>query len=384
MCSRSDRVPGAPVEIPAFPDITDVRSGDDVCVMQPHTEPAEVDPQRVSGVPGAGSPQWATVFEKHLGNGPGGYAWCVTQEGAPVSSGAWGYARMPQDTEDGQGVPFTVDTRCNLASVSKTVTATALFAMVDQGLVASVNDLFWPVLAAEMSGVTPARGVPTVTMSELLTMVSRLPEDGTLYTPGGESVTAFLEGYLESAAVLPRQGYVYSNTNFTILQEVIAQVAGAQGQGGYLEWVQADVLEKVGVDVAVFSPVPDDPATATLSYDPSNPTTPGRFWPEMQCVGPGGWIGSASSVATFLAGVSSGFVMSKALSGFMMQQLFGWYHAGTSNGLAYHHNGGLTEGGSGLSTGVVHFPEGCDAVLLSNKPYTGIIALMVEAYETRA
>src|SRR5215207_3425459 len=192
---------------------------------------------------------------------------------------------MPQDTEDGPGEPFTVDTRCNLASVSKTVTATALFAMVDQGLIASANDLFWPLVTTTMSGVKPARGGATVTMSELLTMVSRLPEDGTLYTPGGESVTMFLEHYLETAAVQPRQRYVYSNTNFTILQEVITAVAGAQEAGGYVDWVRAEVLEKLGVDVAVFSPVTDDPTTATLTYDPGNPTAPGRFWPEMQCVG---------------------------------------------------------------------------------------------------
>ena len=68
----------------------------------------------------------------------------------------------------------------------------------------------------------------------------------------------------------------------------------------------------------------------------------------------------------------------------MMQELFGWYHAGTHDGLAYHHNGGLTHAGSGVSTGVVRFPDGSDAVLLSNKPSPGIIALMVEAYETRA
>jgi CubicO group peptidase (beta-lactamase class C family) len=307
------------------------------------------------------------------------------QSGQVAASGAAGYARMPQDTPDGQGVPFTVDTRCNLASVSKTLTATALFAMVDRGWVTSVNDPFWPLLANVMPGVTPAAGVETVTMGELLTMLSRLPEDGTLYTPGGESSTQFVENYLASEAILPSQRYVYSNTNFTILQEVIAAVAGEMDQGGYLNWVQSAVLARLGIDLDVFSPFPDDQATATLSYDPAATQGPGTYWPQMQCVGPGGWIGTATSVATYLAGVSSGAIMPQPLSAFMMGELFGWYHAGTGAGLAYHHNGGLTtSSGSGLSTGVVHFPDHCDAVLLTNTPYKGIIALMVDAYQSRA
>ena len=52
----------------------------------------------------------------------------------------------------------------------------------------------------------------------------------------------------------------------------------------------------------------------------------------------------------------------------MMQQLFGWYHAGISDGLAFHHNGDLTHDGSGVSTGFVHFSDGSDAVLLTNAP----------------
>ena len=97
---------------------------------QPHTEPAEVDP-RPTPRPGTGTtPQWGRVFADALAHGPGGYAYCVMKDGELASVGSWGFARMPADTPDHQGVPFDIDTRCNLASVSKTVTATALFAMV--------------------------------------------------------------------------------------------------------------------------------------------------------------------------------------------------------------------------------------------------------------
>jgi CubicO group peptidase (beta-lactamase class C family) len=350
---------------------------------QPRTGPAERDPRAVEEPEATGTPQWAKVFEA-LQRPFGGYAFCVMRAGAVVASGSWGYARMPPDTPDGAGVPFTLDTRCNLASVSKTVTATALFAMVDKGWLPSVNEVFWPVLSPAMPGVRPAGGVDSVTMAELLTMVSRLPEDSTLYIPDGESVLQFLESYLATQAVRPRQEYVYSNTNFTILQQVIDVVAARQGYGGYLEWVQSAVLGPLGIDTEVFSPVPDDATTGTLSYDPARPTAPGHWWPPMQCIGAGGWIGSANTVAAYLSGVSNGGVIPRPLTGFMRQQLFGWYHAGTSDGLAFHHNGDLTHDGSGLSTGVVSFPDGSNAVLLTNAPYAGIIRLIVRAYQTRS
>ena len=306
------------------------------------------------------------------------------KDGELASVGSWGFARMPADTPDHQGVPFDIDTRCNLASVSKTVTATALFAMVAKDWVASVNEPFWPILAAALPGVTPASGVASVTLGELLMMLARLPEDGALYTHDGQTVLEFVEAYVQTNAVLPRQGYVYSNTNFTILQTVISTLAAANQQKDYVDWVQAAILQPLNIDTTVFSPVPDDQAGGTLTYDSAKPQAAGYWWPPMQCIGPGGWIASARSLVTYLAGISSPDVLGPDLSGFMMQELFGWYHAGTHDGLAYHHNGGLTHAGSGVSTGVVRFPDGSDAVLLSNKPSPGIIALMVEAYETRA
>lgn len=165
---------------------------------------------------------------------------------------------------------------------------------------------------------------------------------------------------------------------------MISTLAAANQQRDYVDWVQAAILEPLNIDTTVFSPVPTDEAGGTLTYDSAKPQAAGYWWPPMQCIGPGGWIASARSLVTYLAGISSPDVLGPDLSGFMMQELFGWYHAGTHDGLAYHHNGGLTHAGSGVSTGVVRFPDGSDAVLLSNKPSPGIIALMVEAYETRA
>lgn len=350
-----------------------------VSVSQPRTELPELNPRspRLTSSP---TPQWASVFQQYLGNAPGGYAYCIGLNGALIDQGSSGYARMPQDTPDGQGLAFTIDSRCNLASVSKTVTATAVFTMIQKGWITSANNRFWPYIQALYPNLQPAAGIETVTIAELLIMVSRLPENGTLYWSDGAD--AFVEQYLQSNGVLPRQLYVYSNTNFTILQAMMDCICQQQGVGDYVSWVQSEILMPLGVDTSVFSPVPDDETTATLCYDPSDPSGNGGYWPQMECVGPGGWISSASATLTYLMGFRSDTVLAPKYANFMMQRMLGWYPGATTYGLGYHHNGGLTTGaGAGLNTGVIHFPDGYDAVLLANSPLPNIIGVMIEAFD---
>jgi CubicO group peptidase (beta-lactamase class C family) len=337
-------------------------------------------PGRTSSKP---SPKWSKVFHDSLGNGLGGYAYVITQNGQVTESGQFGYTRMPADGES----PWSIHSRCNLASVSKTVTATAVLHMVQEGLISSVNDHFWPYLQPLLPNVIPAPGVDTVTISELLIMVSRLKKNGTLYAK--PDFLYFLSKYLADNALIDRQLYIYSNTNFTLLQGVIESIAQSKGYKGYVDYVNREIFAAMGVDLSVFSPVPDPKTTATLGYvaegDPPYPN--GIYWPEANCVGPGGWVSSAEQVAQFLLGLRKHSALSSEYTEFMLQRLLGWYHGGTSWGLCHHHNGGLAgkrDGGTtagSISTGVVSFPMGYDAVLLANKPVKGIIGLMIDAFE---
>ncbi len=126
---------------------------------------------------------------------------------------------------------------------------------------------------------------------------------------------------------------------------------------------------------------------ATLAYDAANPQASGRYWPALNCVGPGGWIGSAEAVARYAAGLRAGKVLEAKYVDFMMKRMLGWYPGGTAYGLAYHHNGGLegpdlAGGKAQIATGVIHLPDGYDVSLLVNKAVPqGIIALMIEAFD---
>jgi hypothetical protein len=101
-------------------------------------------------------------------------------------------------------------------------------------------------------------------------------------------------------------------------------------------------------------------------------------------VAPGGWVAPASELLKFLIGVGDNILLSARLTERMFTESLGWYTHDGKYGQYYHHNGGLFNGASprqGLSTGVIHFTNGYDAVLLTNSPHKGLIKLMVQAFE---
>ena len=126
------------------------------------TDDAEINPRSPAIAASSPTPQWASVFEQALGAAPGGYAYAIALNGTIVETGHHGFTRMPED-----GVAnWSVDSRCNLASVSKTVTATAIMHLVEQNLITSVNDCFWPYVQPLLPNIKPASGVETVTIEE--------------------------------------------------------------------------------------------------------------------------------------------------------------------------------------------------------------------------
>src|SRR5215813_2564621 len=104
------------------------------------TDAAERNPTTSKAAPCTPTPQWAKVFKQAMEAGPGGYAYVIAHNGQVIERGQHGNTRMPADG----AALWSPDSRCNLASVSKTVTATAIMRMISQGFLASVNQRFWP------------------------------------------------------------------------------------------------------------------------------------------------------------------------------------------------------------------------------------------------
>jgi CubicO group peptidase (beta-lactamase class C family) len=324
-------------------------------------------------------PQWKSVFEANLTNVPG-YAYAVAHHGRLVAEGAAGYARTSLNAPQ---TKWTTTARINLASVSKCVTTVALLKLLHHRGI-SIDQPFYPFVQSRCP--TAGAGVASVTFKNLLEMKSGMVVDGTLWTP---NIWTFLSTYLQQGLVgTPGVTSAYSNTDFTILQGVIALLVDPVNQGGdgiapYVEYVTDHLLKPMVIDPLVFNPNPDPASEAAESYALSD-NGPGVYWSPIQCVGCGGWVATAGELIKFLIGVRDDRVIDHHITERMFHEQLGCYEYDGIYGKYYDHNGWLHNGGTpdlGLNTGVIHFADGYDALLLANAQFVDTIGLMIEAFE---
>jgi CubicO group peptidase (beta-lactamase class C family) len=338
-------------------------------------------PRKSSGPQKTGkpNPQWSSVFETNLTDVPG-YAYAVAHNGNIVAEGASGFARTYLDTPE---THWTIHTRIHLASVSKCITTVALLKLLGHHKI-PIDQPFYPLLQNRCP--TAGSGVDTVTFKNLLEMKSGMVVDGTLSTP---DLWSFLSSYLtQGLAGTPGVTSAYSNTNFTILQAIISILSDSAGPGGdgiapYVKYVTDHVLGPMGIYAGNFNTSPGPPASAALSYALSD-NGPGFYWGPFDCVGCGGWVGSARELIKFLIGVREARVLDHQQTQRMFHEQLGWYLWNGVYGDYFDHNGWLEDGGTpnrGLNTGIIHLADGYDALLLVNAQWVDTIGLLVQAFE---
>lgn len=154
-----------------------------------HSESLGARDQTTSGP----SPQWEQAYRSALAPSAMGFAFAVAQNGQPATAAGVNLARSASEPKN-PGQPWTPDTLFNIASVSKTITAVALMTLVQQQGSQLLDTPFWAILtgSSRFSGM-PGAGVDSVTVRQLLTMHSGLPEDGTLsrISPSSKCSTKF-------------------------------------------------------------------------------------------------------------------------------------------------------------------------------------------------
>ncbi len=198
-----------------------------------------------------------TVVETALdGTGPGCSA-AVAVNGEV----RWAHAKGIADLAT--GAPITTDTRFDIASVTKQFTATAILLLQREGKLS----LSEPV-GTYLDGL-PAWG-DTITLEQLMHHTShlrdywmRLEADG--YTFGDHVPYAEVVGAIARVRTLePGTGYLYSNSNYVLLAEVVRQVSG-QALPDYLA---SQVFGPLGLNMEL-TPNLRAPDVA-LSYDDNN------------------------------------------------------------------------------------------------------------------
>ncbi len=177
--------------------------------------------------------------ESHEKGGFNG-AWLYAENGGIVSKGVLGF-RDPGDT-----LPIMEDTIFQLASVSKTFTATAVMLLMRQGLL---------TLEDEITKFFPEIPYPGVTVRHLLNHTSGIPDyfdDADWFiniwkkekrVPGNDEILRFLRETEAKPYFVPGEGLHYSNTGYNLLALLVERLSGVP----YEEFLQKNIFEPAGM-----------------------------------------------------------------------------------------------------------------------------------------
>lgn len=180
----------------------------------------------------------------------------VSQHGTPIYSRVHGLASRAWN------VPNDMQTRFNLASITKMFTAVAIAQLMEQGRLSYddslgkfLPDFFQPEVAA-------------ITVGQLLSHTSGLSDDWMILSDRMESkkvltVTELLEPFQKvSLQSRPGERYRYCNLGFCVLGAVIEKASSED----YYAYVQKHVFEPAGMSDSGFLELDTDPPRVATGY----------------------------------------------------------------------------------------------------------------------
>jgi CubicO group peptidase (beta-lactamase class C family) len=202
----------------------------------------------------------------------------------------------------------TPDHRFRIASLSKPVTAVAIFTLIQAGKLSLEQPVFGPngALGKLGEGVKPDAPFGTVTVGHLLTHTS----GGWSNDPGSSDPT-MQQAWLTHAQVVayglangrqvaaPGASYIYSNFGYCLLGRIIENVSGKS----YEDYVREAVLAPAGAGDMKLA----DSATAAAGsgevryYTAGTDTADPQAIPIRRLDSAGGWLGTPSQYALFLS-----------------------------------------------------------------------------------
>ena len=214
----------------------------------------------------------------------------LVRDGAVVWKAAYGYANVWAKT------PATPETLYSTGSTFKTVNATAVMRLVEQGKLA-LDEPVGPRLGADAP--RQPEGAPPITLRHLLTHTSGLPTSGNTVPLWDRALPADLRTTTSRlvADAPPGRRTVYSNVGFALAGRLAGEAAGL----AFEEVVRREVLTPLGMAHTTFSPTGPEVERLALPYartkDGVTALRQVRFdvWPA------GDVYTTAEDLATFLA-----------------------------------------------------------------------------------
>jgi CubicO group peptidase (beta-lactamase class C family) len=341
-----------------------------------------------------------------------GYSYAINQNGQLKKKGANGYAILAQDMPkegiipDPKGTPQTPEKRMNIASVSKTITATTVLKILQDNLAKGYANL---TIDSKVSPFLPASwkrgpGVANLTFKELMSQFSGMNLEG---GTDGES----LKTWIATGVTRPKSEYKYKNSNLAIFRIIIPyMLASAETRKNYdaLAEVSTDTLNatlsdeyKAAVRKLVLDPMGIFNANCKLEGD----FLPTRFYSFFDMKkkgtltgdwtlssGGGGWYLSAVNLAQFLAHLRyDNKILSPQTRKLMDDNSLGWvtptaWPVTGDFGVYHSHEGDLfydNEPRNGMTSVIMNYPNGVQIALLVNSlgTYQKAVVLTREAFD---
>ena len=243
-----------------------------------------------------------------------GLSMALVSGGQLVWSGAWGVAEIES------GRSMTVDTRCRVESISKSVTAYGVIELVRQGLL----DLDRPAAEYLDDWRLPDTSFneEEITVRRLLNQTSGMPLGtiGVCYPPEGSLPS--LEQHLRTEAVLVREpgtAFSYSNAGYNLLELIVEKVSGES----FAEYMRRAVLKPLGMKASDFIWSPGWEPAVPDGHDLNNSPVPVYVYPDKAS---GGLFATSEDIAVFLSSVMKDPLMSDLLYS-PSAELTGYYSA---------------------------------------------------------
>ncbi len=276
---------------------------------------------------------WAAGIDERIHQQAVGYEYLILYKGAVVAQNTFGSAHTDADLPTLALVPSL---RMNIASVSKTLTATAALKLLAEKNV-SIDSPIYPYLPKSW---TFGPNVQTITFRELLTHTSGIRSDQDLATAYGDLRNLIAQGINLNDKV-PH----YQNHNFALFRILIPYLNGFDSDGmsdplGSLSNVgQATSLRYLEYMNSVYgnyfriscTPASDD-SSRILSYPYPAGAVHGIDWGDwMETCGGGGLQLSVHEMAIFLNQLNAKAFLSPSQLQLMYENLLGWDYSFNDN-----------------------------------------------------
>lgn len=343
---------------------------------------------------------FADNIESYVAGNAVGYAYVINQDGkVNVASGANGDARTETDGQ----LEFEIDTRIELASVSKTITAVAFLSALQEEGISTLTNMWAYLPTAWKNNLGP--NVADITFADLLKHESGFIGGGgqNAYDLLGQMIAAGVdaEDVDEDGDASDYGNFFYKNANYALMRVLIGYVRSdvpndtLEGEGidaaaataeAYKSYVQQNVLEPLGIVSADMAPTESNPA---LTYNFPDNDDPGHLWEDFSLNGGAfGWKLSAEDLARFINGYDT--LLNPNMLKLMKDEHLGFmdpanYDMGSGEfGEYFGHGGDFFNPAGEVHTAIVEFENDVQASLVINseRGFSGYQKKILEtAYE---